>query len=163
MDEQKLLLQIVETWSPSEKPEYRGFRCTNCQEYKNEAWYHWLNSGDYKLPVHMCNDTCEQAFNDETINIDQTKLNHINRTTFGNNHVYSENTVKRFQQIVNSWPDYKVPELKVFTCDDCGKNLDIDPQDGTRKGYHAWWKMPDGKTLAELHFHKACGNKLDIV
>jgi len=38
--EHQLLLEIVETWQPSEYPEYRGFRCANCQQYKNQAWYH---------------------------------------------------------------------------------------------------------------------------
>lgn len=163
MDEQKLLLQIVEKWDLNEIPEYRGFRCANCQEYKNEAWYHWLNNEEFRLPIHLCNDTCEPTFKDGTININQAKLHHIDRATFGNKHAYSENVVKRFQQIVNNWPDYKEPELKAFTCDECGKDLDIDPQDGARKGYHVWWKIPDGKTLAELHLHKDCGNKLDIV
>ena len=160
--EQKILLDIVETWNISEKPEYRGFRCANCQEYKNEAWYHWLNNEKFKLPIHLCNDTCEPAFQDRNISIDQKKINHVNRAAFGNNHVYPETAVNRFQQIVNNWPNYKVPELKVFTCDECGENLDIDHQDEIRKGYHVWWKMPDGQKLTELHFHKACGNKLNI-
>lgn len=59
--EQKLLLKIVETWRPNEIPEYRGFRCANCQQYVSRAWYHWLNSGDYRLPVHMCDERCEPA------------------------------------------------------------------------------------------------------
>lgn len=161
-EEQKILLKIVETWRLSEKPEYRGFRCAHCQQYKNEAWYHWVNRGDYKLPIHLCNDTCEPAFQNNSIQIDETKRQSVDRETFGSSYKYSENAIKRFKEIVASWPEYKEPELKAFTCDDCGKNLDIDNTDGLRKGYHAWWKMDDGKTLLELHFHKDCAAPLGI-
>jgi len=159
--EQELLLKIVETWRPSEQPEYRGFRCANCQEYKNEAWYHWVNMGNYKLPIHMCNDTCEPAFQDGSIQVNEVKRATVDRETFGTSFQFSEKAQERFKEIVASWPEYKEPELKAYTCDDCEKDLDIDT-DGTRKGYHVWWKMPDGKTLAELHFHKHCGDSLDL-
>ena len=164
--EQKILLKIVETWRPSESPEYRGFRCANCQEYKNEAWYHWVNTGDesgnYKLPIHMCNDTCEPQFQAGIIQVDQTKHATVDRETFGNNHEYTKEAKDRFREIIASWPEYKEPELKAYSCDDCGNELDIDPSDSQRKGYHIWWKMDDGKTLAELHFHKDCGHNLGI-
>ena len=161
-EEQNILLQIVETWRISEKPEYRGFRCANCQQYKNEAWYHWVNTGNFKLPIHMCNDTCEPAFQNNTIQIDESKRQQTDRDTFGNSYVYSPEAVKRFREIVASWPEYKEPELKAYTCDACNKDLDIDSTDGVRKGYHVWWKMDDGKTLAELHFHKECAKPLGI-
>jgi hypothetical protein len=160
--EQDLLLQIVETWRPSEKPEYRGFRCANCQAYKNEAWYHWLDTNGYRLPVHLCNDTCESAFQNETIQIDSAKRQPIDRKTFGNNYEYSKETQNRLAEIIKSWPENAVPELKAFSCDRCGNDLEIDLIDEQRKGYHVWYKMPDGKTLVELHFHKECGNILDI-
>lgn len=165
--EQKILLQIVETWRLSEYPTYRGFRCANCQQYKNESWYHWLNSGDefgnYRLPVHMCNDTCEPKFQAGTIIIsgEATPLK-VDRNTFGNEYKFTDSAKKRFLEIISSWPEYKKPELKAFTCDECGKDLEIDPSDGVRKGYHVWWKMPDGKTLTELHFHRDCGHNLGI-
>lgn len=160
--EQDLLFQIVETWHPSEKPEYRGFRCANCQQYKNEAWYHWLNTNGYRLPLHLCNNTCELSFQNETIQIDSSKRQSINRTLFGSNYEYPKETQDRFAEITNSWTQNVVPVLKAFICDDCGSDLDIDPIDGQRKGYHVWYKMPDGQTLTELHFHKECGNKLGI-
>lgn len=160
--EQEVLLQIIQTWRPSEKPEYRGFRCANCQQYKNEAWYHWLNIGNYKLPVHMCNDTCEPKLINGLIQVDASKIQQVDRNNFGNSYLYNPGTITRFAEIVSSWPNYKEPQLKNFSCDECQKDLDIDPLDGQRKGYHTWWKMPDGKTLAELHFHKECGNKLGI-
>lgn len=52
---QKILLQIVKKWKISKKPEYRGFRCANCQKYIHKAWHYWLNEGGYKIPVHFCN------------------------------------------------------------------------------------------------------------
>ena len=102
-----------------------------------------------------------KAFRNKQIIIDESKLNHFDRNTFGNIHTYPQNTLRRFKEIVDSWVDQS-PELKTFTCDECGKNLDIDLQDGKRKGFHVWWKMPDEKTLVELHFHKACGDKLPL-
>ncbi len=160
--EQKVLLSIVETWRLSETPEYRGFRCANCQEYKNEAWYHWVHTGGYKLPIHMCNDTCEPAFKNKSIQVDQSKREQVNREVFGNTYHYTAEATKRFREIVASWPEYKEPELKSYSCDECNKDLDIDPTDGIRKGYHVWWKMDDGTTLAELHFHKTCAGLLGI-
>lgn len=159
-EEQKILLKIVETWRPSEWPEYRGFRCANCQEYKNEAWYHWVNTGDYRLPIHMCKDTCEPAFQNGTISIDEAKRQSVERNTFGSTYQYSPKAVERFREIVASWSEYREPELKAYTCDHCGKELDI--EEGTRKGYHVWWKMDDEKTLAELHFHRPCGHELGL-
>jgi len=50
----KTLLKIVKTWNLSKKPEYRGFRCANCQKYMRKAWHYWLNEGGYKTPVHFC-------------------------------------------------------------------------------------------------------------
>ena len=161
-EEQKVLLKIVETWNLSEKPEYRGFRCANCQQYKNKAWYHWLNTGDYKLPVHLCNETCEPAFQDGSIQIDKDKRQKVDRNLYGNSYKYTSKAIKRFEEIVSSWPKYKDPELKAFNCDECNKDLDTDMADGLRKGYHVWWKMNDGKTLVELHFHKKCASLLGI-
>lgn len=158
--EQETLLAIVETWKLSEKPEYRGFRCANCQQYKNQAWYHWLNTEGYILPVHLCGDKCEPAFQGCQIKIDSGKKVEIDRQSFGNGYRFKPETIERFKEIVSSWPEHREPELKVFYCDECGDDLDTDPTDGLRKGYHVWWKMPDGKTLTEFHFHKKCGNSL---
>ncbi len=157
--EQEILLKIVETWNPSMKPEYRGFRCANCQKYKNEAWYHWVHTGGYRLPIHMCTDTCEPQFQNGTINIDESKRKQVIREEF--NPTYSEKTEKRFDEIIASWPEYKKPELKAYTCDECEQDLDIDT-DVQRKGWHVWYKMPDDFTLAELHFHKSCAKKIGL-
>jgi len=39
---QHALLRIVQTWNLNPKPEYRGFRCANCQRYIHRSWHHWL-------------------------------------------------------------------------------------------------------------------------
>jgi hypothetical protein len=158
--EQQKLLEIVETWNLNEKPEYRGFRCANCQGYKNEANYHFLNFGGYRLPIHMCEDGCEQALQLEQIEIDPSRKVVVNKDTFGKKYQYAPEAIERFKQIVASWPEYQKPELKAFLCDDCGDDLEIDHADGQRKGFHSWWNN-DG-TLVELHFHRECGNKLGI-
>lgn len=163
--EQQLLLSIVETWTPNPFPTYRGFKCGNCQEFKDEAWFHWLNKGDYKLPVHMCSDKCEPTFQSGGIHIDDEKRKTVERETFGDSNPYPETAVKRFTEIIASWADYEPPKLKAFTCDDCDGELNMETlPDGTeqRQGYHVWWKMPDNKTLAELHFHKDCGHKIGV-
>ena len=166
-DEQKILLEIVETWRLNEFPEYRGFRCATCQQYKNEAWYHWINTGDengnFRLSIHMCSDICEPALQNETIQVDSSKRKKVDRESFGNVHQFTDEAKKRFGEIVASWPDYKAPELKAFSCDECNNPLEINQADKERKGYHVWWKMPDGKTLTELHFHRDCGHNLGIL
>lgn len=161
-EEQKVLLSIVETWRLSEKPEFRGFRCANCQEYKNEAWYHWVNTGGYKLPIHMCADTCEPAFQNNSIKIDESKRQRVDREHFGNSYIYTLEAIKLFRNIVSSWPEHKEPELKQFTCDLCNNELEIDKIDGLRKGYHVWWNDKNNKTLAELHFHENCAASFGI-
>ncbi len=82
--------------------------------------------------------------------------------SFGTSYHYTPKAIKRFREIVSSWPEYKKPELKTFTCDECEKELKIDKDDRIRKGFHVWWKMDDGKTLAELHFHKEGAAPLGI-
>ena len=62
---QQKLLAIVETWQPNELPEYRGFRCGNCQKNINEAWHHLVDTAGYKLQVHLCK-TCENLFRSQT-------------------------------------------------------------------------------------------------
>lgn len=159
--DQATLLQIVQTWNISEKPEYRGFRCANCQQYRNQAWYHWVTTGDFKLPIHLCNESCEAQFQNGTLQITNPPIE-IDHASFGKGYHYSEAAVTRFRQIVGSWLKDQAPQLKAFSCDQCQQNLLIDPSDYQRKGWHVWWKMDDGKTLAELHFHKECAAALGI-
>lgn len=159
--EQSLLIQIVGTWEIKEVPEYRGFRCAYCQEYKNEAWYHWVNTGGFKLPIHLCNDNCEPKFQNSTLTVDSKKYQALDKSNFGDSYTFSPKAIQKFQEIVSSWPEYKAPELKAFTCDLCEKDLEIDKSDNVRKGYHVWYKMPD-TTLVELHFHRACAQSLEI-
>ncbi|HVZ67288.1 MAG TPA: hypothetical protein VG917_03430 [Patescibacteria group bacterium] len=163
--EQEILLKIVETWRPSQTPEYRGFKCANCQQFKNQAWYHWVNSGNYRLPIHMCDDKCEPEFQAETIKIDESKIARVDREKFGSEYHYSDIAKDKFREIVASWPEYDEPKLKAFICDSCNEDLTMETlPDGSqqRQGFHVWWKMDDGETLAELHFHKDCASKLNI-
>lgn len=164
-EEQQILLKIVETWRLKEIPEYRGFRCANCQEYKNEAWYHWLNIGGYKLPIHLCNDQCEPLLKTKSLNIDQDKRSYVDRKKFGNSYSFTEKAKQRFREIVAAWPDYRAPKLQTFICDECNQELTLETLPNNklqRQGYHVWWKMDDGQTLAELHFHKECADELGI-
>lgn len=161
MCSQEILLKIVETWDISEAPEYRGFRCANCQKYKNEAWHHWVNTGGFRLQIHLC-DTCEMQLKVGEIKINKMKNAVVDHKLFGRVYKFSQKTIDEFTKIVASWPEDKDPELKAFTCDLCHEVLDIDQKDGLRKGYHVWTKMSDD-ILVELHFHKACSKKLGVV
>lgn len=147
MDNQKILLEIVKTWNLSEKPEYRSFRCANCQKYINKAWYHWLTSGNYITPVHFC-DKCEKDFLYSKIIINKPEIN-IDRNKFGLK--FSEEINKKIRKIVKNW-NTNQHEYKAFTCDDCEKEM--------IKAYHVWFNMD--KTLVEVHFCKECGDKLKI-
>ncbi len=155
MDEQQLLLTIVKSWTLSSDPEYRGFRCAACQEYKNESWHHWLTSGGYIVPVHLCPDTCEPAFHAHNLKIALKPP--ATPPILANN--YSEKTKETFEELLEDWNTHSQPLLKAFICDLCGKDLDIDPKDNLRKGFHVWYETRS-KIKAELHFHKNCFESL---
>lgn len=54
-------MKIVKTWKINMNPEYRGFRCANCQTYMKKAWHYSLSEGGYNTPVHFCPD-CSLKF-----------------------------------------------------------------------------------------------------
>ena len=142
---QKILLRIVQTWKLNKKPEYRGFRCANCQKYLYKAWHHWCIKGGYKTPVHFCNN-CESDFKLSNINIIKPKIS-ADRTKF--NLKFPERIKIKLKKITDSWNISTKPVYKTFTCDDCGENM--------HKAYHLWFKM--NRILIEAHFCKKCGDK----
>jgi len=115
----KTLLKIVETWSLSQKPEYRGFRCANCQKYIHKGYYYWLDGGDYKTPVHFCKK-CQRKFESGKIKITKPTIP-VNRQTFGLN--FPENFIHLFKNLIQNWDTKAKPIYKIFTCDNCGKNM----------------------------------------
>ncbi len=50
----KEILKIVKKWKINKTPEFRGFRCANCQKRMHKAWHVWLSDGGYKTEVHFC-------------------------------------------------------------------------------------------------------------
>lgn len=157
MDEQALLLQIVKSWNISPTPQYRGFRCAACQEYKNESWYHWLYEGGFLVPVHLCDDTCHVAFLSGALQLaSQPPSQTINLTN-----PYSPKAIGTCEELVEEWNTLAQPVLKAFACDLCEKDLDIDPEDSQRKGFHVWY-LTKNNHKAELHFHKDCWNSLCV-
>src|SRR5438874_11596508 len=117
--EQEKLLKIVKTWQPNEFPEFRGFRCALCQQYKNEAWHNWLNMGGYRLPIHLCSETCEHAFQIDNMRIDEKKEIEVDRATFGTEYQYSEEAKVTFRGIIAVWPTLAETKYKAFACDYC--------------------------------------------
>lgn len=144
-DKQKLLLEVVQRWNPNPNPEYRGFRCANCQKYnlQNEAYHHLLNSGGFLNPVHFCNE-CEAKFNNSSLEIIGPKFE-ADRAKFNP-------PSDEIRKIISRWPKDSQAVKKQIECDYCGNPL--------QEAYHAWFNM-DG-TLIELHFDKDCAFKLLI-
>lgn len=144
MNSQKTLLKIVKTWNINPKPEYRGFRCANCQKVIREAWYHWLVMNGYKTPVHFCN-RCENKFRLNKIKIEKPVIK-VNKSKFMD---FPENIKSKLQKAVHNWNIKSKPIYKIFTCDSCGKNM--------FKAYHIWFILKG--TLIEVHFCRQCGEK----
>lgn len=147
MNNQKVLLRIVQTWDINPKPEYRGFRCGNCQKYIRRAWYNWLTTGGYKTPVHFC-DRCEKKFRLHEIKVKKPIVK-VNKSKFIK---FPENIRLKLQKAVQRWNTKSKPIYKIFTCDNCGKNM--------FKTYHIWFNSKG--TLVEVHFCRQCGNKIKI-
>jgi len=148
MDSQKTLLQIVKTWNINPGPEYRGFRCANCQKTIRKAWYHWLATVGYKTPVHFCNE-CEKKFKLNKIKVKKPILK-VNKSKFIQ---FPENINLKLQKAVRKWNTKSKPIYKIFTCDNCGKKM--------FKAYHIWFNSKG--TLIEVHFCRQCGDKIGIL
>jgi len=144
----KILLRIVETWDIQEKPEYRGFRCANCQKYIHKAYYYWLDGGGYLTPIHFCKK-CQKKLESFQIKIIKPRLP-VNRKTFGLN--FGEKIFKICKNISKKWNTKAKPTYKIFTCDKCGRNM--------YRAYHVWLNIDS--RLIEVHFCKKCGDKLEI-
>ena len=143
---QDALLCIVQTWNLNPKPEYRGFRCANCQRYIHRSWHHWLNSKGYKTPVHLCQD-CEKISRKGNLEIPTTRRPVV-KSRFSSN--LPPKAMQRLGSIVRSWKIASRAVHKSFTCDQCRASL--------RKAYHVWASI-DGN-LIETHFCKRCGDQL---
>lgn len=147
MNNQKTLLRIVQTWSLNPKPEYRGFRCANCQEYMKKAWYHWLVKGGYKTLVHFCNQ-CENAFKLNKIKTVKPVVK-VDRSKFLK---FPDNVRSKLKEAVDGWNTKSKPVYRIFSCDRCGKNM--------YKAYHIW-NIQKG-ILVEVHFCRKCGDKTGL-
>jgi hypothetical protein len=135
-------------WKFGEKPEYRGFRCGNCQAPLHKAWHHWYVESGYKTPVHLCNN-CEFLFKFSKIRVNELDI-------FPNKMKFSlklpEEIKNKLKEIISGWNTSSKPFYKTFTCDNCARNI--------HKAYHFWFMMEE--TLAEVHFCKKCGDKLGL-
>lgn len=141
---------MVQAWKPKEKPEYRGFRCANCQKSLYKAWHHWYEGGLYKTPVHLCNK-CEFNFKSFEAKIVKPKVS-LNITKFYSIQDFQEKIKTELKEIVDNWSTKSKPVYKTFTCDSCGKNM--------HKAYHFWFRIKE--VLSEAHFCKKCGDKLGL-
>lgn len=143
---ENIFLKIVKTWQLKELPEFRGFRCANCQKYMNKAWYHWLDEGGYKTPVHFC-DKCEKEYGCSQIKILNLPVR-FNRKKFG--FAFPPQIKSKIINIAGKWDTKAKPVYKMFTCDECQRSM--------IKAYHVWANL--NNTLIETHFCWECGQKL---
>jgi RNase P subunit RPR2 len=144
----EILLNIVQTWNLKKIPEYRGFRCANCQKPLYRAWHYWCSTGGYKTPVHFCND-CERDFRFSNIKIVKRKKR-VNKKNF--NLKLPQTISVRLKKIVAGWNIKAKPIYKTFICDNCGENI--------HKAYHFWFKVND--IMIETHFCRTCGDKVGV-
>ncbi|MBI4175822.1 MAG: hypothetical protein HY518_01345 [Candidatus Aenigmarchaeota archaeon] len=142
---QQVLLGIVKSWNIKGRPEYRGFTCGLCGRPLHRAWHHWLHSGGFRTPVHLC-AKCQLAIPRIMVKLPVM----IDRKTFGIK--FSAETENIIKRIVKSWNTQEVPGYRPFSCDKCGRNV--------RKAWHTWHGM--GPLLAELHFCRRCGRAMGI-
>jgi RNase P subunit RPR2 len=147
MNQQQTLLSIVKTWDIQPKPEYRGFRCANCQKYMHKAWYYWLTSGGFIGPVHFCQD-CKQKFDAGKIQNTKPQFN------FMASHAreYQRSVQNELDDAIKKWDLNAEPIYKIFTCDKCNRNM--------TKAWHIWTR--DKKNLIEVHFCKECGEAVGL-
>lgn len=141
----EILLKIVKTWKIKEKPEYRGFRCANCQKYIHKAYHYWLDNGRYKTPVHFCLN-CQKKFELGKIEVKKPKIA-VNRENFGRG--FKKEFIEKCKAIAKKWDMKEKPVYRIFSCDNCRRNL--------YKGWHVWLNLND--FLMEMHFCKECGEK----
>ncbi|MFH1780445.1 MAG: hypothetical protein ABH841_00325 [Candidatus Nealsonbacteria bacterium] len=144
---QNVLLKIVETWNLNPNPEYRGFRCANCQKYMRKAWYHWLTARGYKTPVHFCNE-CEKEFKSNKIKINKSKIA-IDRSRFA----FSKDKKEKLIKFSEKWNTEAEPVYKMFTCDSCHRDM--------YRAYHIW--LAEKGKLIEAHLCKKCGERMGLV
>jgi hypothetical protein len=150
INDQEILLSIVKNWDINPEPEYRGFRCANCQNYIDKAFYHFLNIENYKTHVHLCVE-CEKLFKENKI---EKKENEISKKNFKTHYPDLES---KFEALISNWVTNSDPALKVFYCDNCGNDLDL--IDGQIRGWHVWY---ESEIISELHFCKKCGVEMRI-
>jgi RNase P subunit RPR2 len=143
---QDALFRIAQTWNLNLEPEYRGFRCANCQRYIAKAWHHWLSSRGYRNPVHLCQQ-CEAAYKKGEIAVKGPKRPVLMSRFFKN---LSGNVRAKLKRISRQWHLGERPVYKTFACDQCRKPL--------RKAYHVWAHLD--KNLTETHLCRHCGKIL---
>ncbi len=141
---QDVLLRIVRTWRLNPKPEYRGFRCANCQRYLRRAWHHWLTSSRYRTPVHLC-QSCESLFRQDKLKVRGARRLAIKSRFYKNFSLKVKGQLRKFLGRTSTRPVYKG-----FTCDKCKTSL--------QKAYHIWSFLRG--SLNELHLCKRCGDKI---
>jgi len=141
---QETLLKIVSAWDLKTEPEYRGFRCANCQKYMRKAWHHWLAKGGYKTPVHFCH-ACQEEFRPARIRTNKKKAK-VDESKFK----FPIKEKEKLIRLSKKWEVKAKPTYRMFTCDKCNKNM--------YKAYHIW--LTEKGSLIEIHLCRECGDKL---
>ncbi len=108
--DQRELLKIVKTWHITPGRSYRIFKCGNCRRVLRRAWHHWLDSAQFKTPVHLCK-SCQKNLE---ISYPKAKVN-LKRKDF----LSPPKLKSTFLRITLRWNINSQVRLKKFNCDYC--------------------------------------------
>ena len=85
---QEKLQNIVKKWETKEKPEYRIYRCANCQTSIRKASQYLLNNKNFVVTVHLCKK-CNNFLIFPKIKIKDFKCDACSKSVFKSWHIWS--------------------------------------------------------------------------
>lgn len=128
-------MKIVKSWNINMNPEYRGFRCANCQKYIKKAWHYLLSGGYFNTPVHFCAN-CNTKFS----------------KNLKNNSIYKNFTCdkcgKKMQKAWHVWQKKGKTLKENHFCKECGE------EKGLGKNIKAVVYDLDGTLISTVRLHE---------
>ncbi|MEW6008524.1 MAG: hypothetical protein AB1629_02700 [Candidatus Omnitrophota bacterium] len=154
------LLKIAKTWHIKRTPKYRAFKCANCRRFLHRAWHHWLHSGGFRTPIHLC-QKCHNNLDITypALNLYPVRELHKKHRNFSNGvklkkikFSFKKEVRKFLIKIISGWDIAESPLYKQFTCDYCKRII--------YKTYHIFFKA--NSKISEVHLCKYC-NRLILL
>ncbi len=138
---QDKLLEIARTWHIKKRPSYRAFKCANCRRFLRRAWHHWLVSGGFNTPIHLC----PRCHNNLSITYPTLVINLQNI-----NFAFKKGIKEVLVHIVSDWDIKEKPHYKQFSCDYCKRFI--------YKAYHIFIKI--NRKISEVHLCRHCWHEI---